>query len=517
MNKQFFSASLFLTASLLSVGVAPHTASAQSDTLRVGIATLPPSRGMPHSHTGALSGYTYSAIFDFLAVANQNGEMVPALSTGWKNTSPKTWQFTLRPNVKFSNGEALTPGLLEDTVKWYLSDEGKATLVGRSIGQVISGVKMIDANTIEFESKESNPAIPAQIYAMPIFEPKAFRERGMDGFAVKPVGSGPYQVTRWDPEMVQLEAVPGSWRAPKLPKMTLVPLPDATARVQALLSDQVDIVPALTFDAVKQVEASGRKADFYPAPYVLSWAFFPTHRDTPFKDQRVRLAANLAIDREGINSNLLLGKSIPATQPASPLTFGYNPNVKPFPFDPAQAKKLLAEAGYPNGFEFDAVVLPGNFPADNDIYQQAAQNLGSIGIKVNLRAITIAEFVKVITSPGDPKEYGKGWGEKVFAHQQDFSVDVVPDASQRLIGTWGCRRPVPFWCNAEEDALLTKAQAEFDVEKRRKILQDLMQVFHDNAPALFLVNVVDVVGRSAKVENAKLTYRVLNYHEMSKN
>ncbi len=164
----------------------------------------------------------------------------------------------------------------------------------------------------------------------------------------------------------------------------------------------------------------------------------------------------------------------------------------------------------------DVVVLPGSFPADTDMYQKVAEDLGRIGIKANLRGITFAEFLKVIAAPGDPKDYGKGWGEKVFAQQQDFAVDVVPDASFRMLTPWGCKRPVPFYCDAEETALLDKAQAEFDVEKRRKLLQDLMQLSHDNAPALALVQVVDVVGRSAKVQNAQLVYRVLSYDKITK-
>jgi peptide/nickel transport system substrate-binding protein len=507
------------TAAALSASVtlAPAPARAQSDTLKVGVATLPPSRGMPHSHAGAITNYTYAAIFDVLSRADEKGDMVPSLATSWRSTSTTVWHFTLRPNVTFSNGEPVTAANVAEALHWYVtSDEGKATIVGRSLSRIAKGARAANPTIVEIETILPDPAVAAVIFSAPVFEPKAFKERGMDGFGARPVGTGPYQVTRWNPEGVELEARADSWRAPKMKKMTITPLPEMTSRVQALLSGQIDLAPAVSIDSVKQIEGAGLKADLYPAPYALAWAFLSTYRDTPFKDVRVRQAANIAIYRDAIIKNLLLGKSVPASQLATTLTFGYNPNIKPYPYDPAGAKKLLAEAGYPNGFEMDAIVLPGNFPADADIYQAAAQDLGQVGIKVNLKPQTFAEYLKVLTAPGDPKDYAKAWGEKVYAYQQDHSVDVVPDASFRLINPWGCRRPVPFWCDRDFDAGLTKAQEEFDVEKRRKLLQDLMVKFHEQAPGLSLVQVVDVVGRSAKVENAKLIFRVMNYHEITK-
>ena len=516
MKKNWYVRALLGAVALASLGIGSDAALAQADALRVGVATLPPSRGMPHSHAGAITNYTYSAVFDFLSVADEKGDMVPALATAWRSVTPVKWEFDLRPNTKFSNGEVLTSAMVADVVNWYLTDEGKSTVVGRAISRLVKGARIIDGDTVEVETIEPNPIVPALLFSMHVFEPKYFKDRGMDAYGLNPVGTGPFKVTKWTPEAVEMEAFTGSWRPPKLAKLTVTPIPETTARVQALLSGQIDLAPSVSIDSVKQIEAAGLKADLSPAPYVLTWAFLSSYRDTPFKDVRVRRAANMAINRRDMIDGLLLGKGEQATQPATSIIFGYNPNVKPYAYDPDGAKKLLAEAGYPNGFEMDAVVIPGNFPADSDIYQKAAADLGKVGIKTNLRAITFAEFVKVITAPGDPKDYGKGWGEKVWAHQQDFSVDVVPDASFRMLTPWGCRRPVPFWCDAGESALLDKSQLEFDVEKRRKILQDLMALFHDNAPALSLVQVVDVVGRSAKVQNAQLVYRILSYDKITK-
>ncbi|MSO65822.1 MAG: ABC transporter substrate-binding protein [Alphaproteobacteria bacterium] len=490
---------------------------AQADVLKIGVATLPPSRGNPSGHAGAITSYTYAAIFDALTKASATGDIIPDLAESWRNVDTNTWRFTLRPNVKFQNGEPLTAAAFVQMAEYYLTDEGKASVNGRDLSRAYTSARAIDDLTVEFKTATPNPAFATNILRMHVVAPKAWKDMGVESFANAPIGTGPFKVDAWRPESVRLAAFEGSWRAPKMKSLEILALPEITARVQALVSGQIDIAPAVSVDAAKTIEAAGHKADIIAGPYVLAWALLGTYRDTPFKDKRVRQAVNYAINKEAIVNGLLLGKAKPASQAASPLTFGYNPDVKPYPYDPDRAKKLLAEAGYANGFEMDVIVLPGNFPADADIYQAAAQDLGKIGVKTNLKPLTFAEYLKVLFNPVPKEEFGKGWGDKVMAFQQDFSVDLIPDAINRWQATWSCRRAgVSFYCNDDEIKLIDAANAEFDVEKRRKILQDGMKMIHENAPGIFLVEIVDVLGRSSKVQNAKLTFRVLNYHEITK-
>ncbi|MBM3504555.1 MAG: hypothetical protein FJX65_11840 [Alphaproteobacteria bacterium] len=490
---------------------------AQADLLKVGVATLPPSRGNPSSHAGAITNYTYAAIFDALTKVSATGDTIPDLAESWRNIDTNTWRFTLRPNVKFQNGEALTAQAFVQMAEYYLTDEGKATVNGRDLSRAFTSARAIDDLTIEFKTATPNPAFATNILRMHVVAPKAWKDLGIEGFANNPVGTGPFKVEAWRPEAVRMVAFDGSWRAPKMKAVEVLALPEITARVQALISGQIDVAPAVTVDSVKAIEAAGHKAEAIPGPYVLAWAMLSSYRDFPFKDKRVRQAANHAINRQAIVDGLLLGKGRPASQAASPLTFGYNPDVKPYTYDPERAKKLLAEAGYPNGFEMDSIVLPGNFPADADIYQAAAQDLGKVGIKTNLKPLTFAEYLKVLFNPVPKEEFGKGWGDKVMTFQQDFSVDLIPDAINRWQATWSCRRAgVAFYCNEDELKVMDAANAEFDPEKRRKILQQGMKMVNENAPALFLVEIIDVWARSNKVQNAKLTFRVLNYHEITK-
>jgi ABC-type transport system substrate-binding protein len=257
------------------------------------------------------------------------------------------------------------------------------------------------------------------------------------------------------------------------------------------------------------VRAAGLVADTYPAPYIMAWGLFATSRDTPFKDVRVRRAVNHAVDKEGIIKNLLRGHGFAAGQGAARMTFGYNPNVKAYAYDPALARRLLTEAGVGTGFSMAVEVLPGNFPADAEIYQQVAQDLGRVGIAVDLRSTTMADWIRKVTS--DPTKFL--FEDKVFAYQQDIGLEG--EDVTRTYRQYSCRKRPAFYCDPAELQAVEQAEAEFDIEKRRALYQNLMQRFHDNAPALFLTELTDIVARSAKVRGLKLTQRVLSYHEAS--
>jgi len=164
----------------------------------------------------------------------------------------------------------------------------------------------------------------------------------------------------------------------------------------------------------------------------------------------------------------------------------------------------------------ESIIIPGITPADSDIYQQVAQDLARVGIRTSLKQQPFSEWLKAYFADVPREDFGKPWGEKVYTFQLGITLDTFTDPAPRLTNPWSCRKEKPFWCNEEELAILTQAGNEFDPEKRRGILQQFMAKFHENAPVLFLIESVDVVGRAANVEGAKLIYRVFKYDQISK-
>jgi peptide/nickel transport system substrate-binding protein len=228
----------------------------------------------------------------------------------------------------------------------------------------------------------------------------------------------------------------------------------------------------------------------------MGWRFMSVRKDSPFSDRRVRQAANYAIDRNAIATELLGGITVPGGQCATRFTFGYNPDVAPYPYDPDKARALLAEAGYADGFDTEAMVLPGAFPADSEIYQFAAQQLTAIGIRVKLTSIQFPEWLD--NWFGKKTGPGGTMGFSDIFQNSCHNFNAIPfDAYPNL----SCEKDLPSHCDADESALLDAAFSEFDVEKRRQLLQQLMVLNHENAPNLFFVELVDMTGLSARVQN----------------
>ncbi len=501
-------------AMLLSLGLVGTVQAADiTQTIKVGVPDLPPGKGNPFSALGTPSIYTWSALFDSLTLVDGKGVAQPALAVKWENVNPTTWRFTLRGGVSFSNGEPLSPEAVITGFNYIKS--GKA---GRSpIVRELKGVSSASAsggNAVDFVTKRPDPIFPNRIAALKVVAPKHWAAKGVKGYAIDPVGTGPYKVAKWDANKVTLVAFEGSWRAPKAGKLEILELPERSARVQALVSGQVDIVAGLSPDNVPVIKGSGHRVDVRAAPQVMSLALPLVRKnkqkklvalDTPFADPRVRRALNYAVDKEGIAKNVLGGLAKAAGQGATPAAFGYNPNVKPYPFDPAKAKALLAEAGFPNGISFTAEVVTGSFPGDSEIYQKMAQDMAKAGIKVTLQKITF------------PNWLGKYLGRKSWKGQAfGLSWNSAPYIdSIRPITLFSCFNPFTFTCDESVKGMISKANTEFDAVKRKAMLNQIHEANHAAPPAVFLVEQIDIFGLSKRTRGFNQINRFIPYQDIS--
>ena len=477
---------------------------ASADTLRVGVWDLPPGKGNPFTGRSVPSVFVWDAVFDPLVRISATGGPEAVLAKSWKAIEPTRWRFVLKEGVTFSNGAALTADAVVATIEYLLTEDGRASSVGGEVRN-ISAVEKINDMTVDIVTSGPDPVLPNKLGLVFIVEPGAWAKLGPEGFAETPVGTGAFKVDGWGTNEANLVANKGSWRAPKIDGITIVELPDRAARLQALLSNQIHVGFGFSPDNIAQIEAAGMKVMASSAPQVMSLAFATeANPDSPFNNVKVRKAANLAVNRDLIAEVLLAGLGKGASQAGTETAFGYDPSLSSYPYDPEQAKKLLAEAGYPNGFSATAHVVVGSFPADSEIYQQAAIDLEAIGIKLELQQIRFPEWLKFFLKNTWPGEmFGSSWNTAPY-------MDTI-----RPYTYMTCAKKVPHFCDESMTPLFKATFEEFDPEARRGLLQKLHAKTMEVLPALFLVEQVDVTGITAGVSGLSYTNRNVNYDNVT--
>lgn len=493
-------AMLFATA---VVGQAPANAAGKSGgTLTVGVAGLPPSQGNPYREGPGTPGvHTYAAVFDALVRVNGKGAAKPKLALSWKPISKKSWRFNLRKGVKFSNGEDFDAAAVKATFDYLVSEAGRRTVIGSTELPTVTGARVVNRYTVDIYTSTVDAILPAKLAAVYIVAPKAWKDAGEDIVTAKPVGTGPFKFDSVSTTRIELSAFKGSWRKPKVNKMVIIPLADAASRLQALQSGQVNMIAGINPDQIEAARAAKGTVITVPAPQVMSLAFTVTNGG-PVADVRVRQALNYGVDKEAIAKNLLAGRGKGATQGVTPTVNGYNSNVKGYPYDPAKARQLLTAAGFPNGLTLAADITVGSFPSDNLIYQAVKADLAKINVTLNYTTITFAQWL--------PQYLRNTWKGDAFG----LSWNSAPrgDAS-RPYEIFVCKSN-PFYCNQAENALVKSAQTELNGAKRLAILQEAAVRVTESAPALYLVEQIDlyVLGQGVRgfsVENRAIAYERL--------
>jgi peptide/nickel transport system substrate-binding protein len=483
-------------------------ATAVHGTLRVGLNNFPASLGSPYQGNGRPGTTVWYALFDGLTELNEAGELVPALATSWRLETPTRWVFELRPGVKYANGRPFDAKAAARVIRWLGSKPGRATVIGNELRNVTSATAAAPL-TLVLETKEVDPILPKRMVGALMIEPDAWEQLGPTGFAMQPVGTGAYVLERWDQRKRRAYAVrnPHAWRPAHYERMEWVELPDAAVRTQALLSRDVDIA-AIEIEEMDRLVDRGYPIITAPSMSVMSIAFIternvPPGTPLPLQDRRVRQALNYAVDRELIARVLLRGKGRPAGQPGPRGAFGNDPDLTPYPYDPARAKQLLAEAGYPNGFRLMAEVQPNAFPADGLIFQTAAHYLRQVGVELTLRNLTFPQYLRNLqrnTFTGDA--FGTAWNSAPYN-------DVT-----RPMELFSCGRAKPFFCDRELTAELDRVKRILPEEERRAAMQQLARRYREAAPALFLVEQIDLYAHAPHLANVRIANRVPVYREI---
>jgi peptide/nickel transport system substrate-binding protein len=429
-------------------------------------------------------------IFDTLITRDKEGKLQPALAVSWRALNNTTWEVKLRPNLKFHNGEPMDAEAVKFSIQRVLDPNFKSVF-GTVLG-TIAKVEAVDPVTVRITTKAPDPNLPSRLSMQhaQILPPKYSAEVGPRGLARNPVGAGPYKFVSWQKdEAITLEAVPGHWRNPKIARVIFKPIPEGASRVAAIKTGAVDIaaaIPPVDFASIAQ-------GDKTFGIEITSNRAFLLNMDTltfkPFQDRRVRQAINYAIDKQAIIKNTLNGFGKPLATSVIPEAFGYNPDIKPYPYDPGKAKQLLAEAGYPNGFEVGFDTTNGRYPQDKEIAEVVAGQLAKVGIKVNVQAFEWGAFYDGVKAKKRAPIHNIGMSSELFDADNTFSLHFKA-------GTIWSR-----WNHPEFDKLVDVARSTLDEKVRRQALWKAGQIQHDEAPMAFLHQISYLYGVNKRVKN----------------
>lgn len=453
----------------------PHGALASS----IHLTSSAPWRAYADPLADATGSPLLPAIFDALTVVETDGTVRPSLADSWRNDSGTVWTFKLRSNVFFSDGTPLDADAVVDCLSMLIGPAGQVYAPYLYTSE-ISGVRALSEDEIEITTYQKDARLDRKLSSVSIFSVAALERLGRTDFSKHPIGTGPFTPESWsnDGTRVVLKRVPTSWRVSRqVEQVEISVVPDATARLQSILSDGTDISTNLDPDLIPTIEAAGLNVSVRPGPTILSIALRTTDGAAqPLLDRRVRTALNMAIDRDSISRHLLHGTMEPATQLATPESLGYDPSITPYAFDPDQAQKLLTEAGYPNGFELAGTVMTGQFPADTLIFQQVVQDLDSIGVKIVLGTLPVVEFIR--------RRSANTWDEiDVFSTLlSHYRLGDISGAAELI----SCADHRSTFCDQTTHDLLTRSHQEMNPIAREQLLKTVNARLHHLAPLLLI-------------------------------
>jgi peptide/nickel transport system substrate-binding protein len=447
----------------------------------------------PHMHSVRPMFVVGLHLFDNLVYREPDTrKIVPHLATSWKMIDDLTWEFKLRQGVKFHNGYPFTARDVKFNFDRVLNPDQKSAQRPKHIS--IKSAEVIDDYTIRLHTKSPYPVMLERLANFQMISEKYTKEKGDAHVALNPVGTGPYKFVSWRKgrELV-VEANENYWKgAPSVKTLVWRTIPETTTQIAELLSGGVDFIESVPPDQIDLINSSG-VAKIKEVP-VLPVAFIKLDGAArgganPFQDKRVRQAINYAANIDGYIKHIMKGRAIRVATWASPFAFGYDPSIKPYPYDPEKAKKLLAEAGYPNGFEVRHVNSHQRIPGQRQFIEALQADLAKVGIRIKIQEYTDEGplFTQIREGKAGPM-YQMSWG---YSGTHDLDAIFYEHCTPQSF--WA------YWWSDETTRLIEQARNTLDSELRKKIYSKLQHIIKEEAPVLYMWQYVMTYGVGNKI------------------
>jgi peptide/nickel transport system substrate-binding protein len=378
--------------------------------LRLGL-TVEPDSIDPHYHNFGGNKGLMPNLFEALTSMDAQDRLGPNLAVSWRLVDDATWEFKLRDGVTFSDGAKLTADDVAFTIERVPNVPTTVTDMSEYV-KAIAHVVVVDPLTVRFHTKGPFPLAPEYLSAIGIVS-RAHGEGATTSdynTGKAAIGTGPFRFVSWARADRLVMAGNTTWWGghPAWDSVTIRYIKNPASRLAALLAGDVDLIDQVSVQDIARVQADARfTVASGPSDDIVGFVFDKQDRSSPtitgnddkplpvnpFRDRRVREAVNLAIDRGAIRDRLMNGQSDPDNQYMKPGQYGYDPALPPIRFDPQEAKRLLVEAGYPDGFKLGVACQNDRFVSDAAICQAVAQMLTRIGIATTPEVMPHAVWV----------------------------------------------------------------------------------------------------------------------------
>ena len=459
----------------------------------------------PHGSNDVQSSNVQSNIYETLIVRDKNGELAPGLAESWTQVDDLTWEFKLRTGVNFHDGEAFNAEAVKKNFDRILDPEVASPRA--FLYEMVSEVKVIDETTVQFVMEYPFSPLLAHLThnGGGIISPKSIDAdyaaitddvKAGSVISTNPVGTGPFVFDSWTPDSeLKLVKNENYWGTPaNIDSVTFKVVPESATRVAEIQSGNAHIIGTVEPAQVANVNASGVATVDEALSSSLTYIGFNTQKE-PFNNPLVRQAISKAIDRQTLVDSIYEGYGIPAIGPLSADIFGYTDDLNYVEYNIEEAKALLAEAGYADGFS--TTIWTNDNPARVNVATVLQQSLKELGIVVEIGVMEFGTYLDK-TAAGEHDMFILGWSNATA--DADYGLYALFHSSQH--GEPGNRS---FYTNEKVDELLEAGRREADLTAREGIYKEAMQLLTDDAPMAFVLHPSILTGVANNVSGFYVT------------
>lgn len=430
----------------------------------------------------------------------QDTEVNPGLATEWESSPDGlTYTLTLREGVKFHDGTDFNAdAVVYNFERWKAGNAEQFYYYNSQFAGIIDTVEAVDPHTVKFTLTRPLAPFLKNLAMSPfgIASPEAIEQHG-DKFLENPVGTGPFKFQEWKRnDRITLVKNENYWN-PDLPKLeTLIfrAIPDNSARLNALMSGEVDLIDGVNYTDIPQIEGNPDLQVFNRPSMNVAYLGLTATRE-PFDDPLVRRAMNHAIDKQAIIDAFYSGAAIPAVNPMPPVIAGYNDEIPGYEYDPEKAKELLTEAGFPDGFEMELWAMPvprPYMPNGQKVAEAIQANLADIGVTANIVSFEWGVYLEKARL-GEADAFLLGWtGDNGDA---DNFLYVLLDKDSIESNNYS------YYSSDELHEVLIEAQSETDLAAREELYKKAQEIIFEDAPWVPLVHAEPALAGKKGIEN----------------
>ncbi len=443
----------------------------------------------PQLHVGTIAEAQLRHMYEPLVKFERDLQTIsPVLATSWERVDDLTMQFKLREGVKYHNDEPFNGDAVKFSVLRPLSDETPGD--AKSTYAIISDVEVVDDHTVNVKTSSPDPALLARMtgFHMTMVAPK-WAAQGPETVSKEANGTGPYKFVSWSPnEDLVIEANEDYWGdVPSIKKVRLTTIVEQSTRVAALRSGQVHVAKDMPPEELDGINASGRARAVRAVSNRVPFYFITVDAE-PYTKKEVRQAINYAANVQGVIDAVLLGNGHRVSTMLPIWCFGFDSSIEPYPNDPDKAKELLTQAGYPNGIDAKIWHIQGRYPKDKEVAEAMAQEMANAGIRCTPELRDSAALTDLEKSKQTPGMEFASWGNWFFDADNTF-VPLLGKQSYDQYNDY--RRP---YYSDELEKIIQDARVELDVNKRLDLYSQAQKFIYDDAPCLYMYQLVDMFG-----------------------